>query len=278
MTDDANYQHVAVQIDIDEYIEYLVTEIYGGNDDWPHNNVKMWKSKKNGGRWRWFLYDTDQSYNIWDRDEDKVSYDKLAKCLTEKGKNGDTWSNVLLSNMVKNTTFRNELVNRFADRMNYEFLPANINKLIDSLYNNIKDEMQYHRYMWGGGENGDRMKAFAKSRPTWMRVHLRNNLDVGENVVVTLNENDSKAGYIELNSLTLKKFPWNGTYFQNVPVKLRAVARPGYKFVRWEFSGGLPNNTCAGIEVTLDNDADITAVFEKAFGHHNTYLDTVVEA
>lgn len=263
MADDANYQQVAAQIDIDEYIEYLVSEIYGGNDDWPHNNVKMWKSKKNGGRWRWFLYDTDQSYNIWDRDEDKVSYDKLAKCLTEKGKNGDTWSNVLLSNMVKNTTFRNELANRFADRMNYEFLPANINKLIDSLYNNIKDEMIYHVNLWGGGENGDRMKAFAKSRPTWMRAHLRNNLDVGDDVEVALDENDSKAGYIQLNSLTLKKFPWEGRYFQNVPVKLRAVARPGYKFVRWEFSSGLPASTSAGIEVTLDNDATINAVFEK---------------
>ena len=263
LTDDANYQQVAAQIDIDEYIEYLVSEIYGGNDDWPHNNVKMWKSKKNGGRWRWMLYDTDQSYNIWDRDEDKASYDKLAKCLSEKGKNGDTWSNVLLSNMVKNTTFRNEFANRFADRMNQEFLPTNINKLIDSLYNNIKDEMIYHINLWGGGENGDRMKAFAKSRPTWMRVHLRNNLDVGENVVVTLNENDSKAGYIQLNSLTLKEFPWEGTYFQNVPVKLRAVARPGYKFVRWEFSGGIPASTSAGIEVSLDNDATINAVFEK---------------
>ena len=263
MADDANYQKVAAQIDIDEYIEYLVSEIYGGNDDWPHNNVKLWKSKKNGGRWRWMLYDTDQSYNIWDRDVDLVSYDKLEKCLTEKGKNGDTWSNVLLSNMVKNTTFRNEFANRFADRMNREFLPANINKLIDSLYNNIKDEMQYHTYLWGGGDRGDRMKAFAKSRPDNMRKHLRKNLDVGDDVVLTLNTNDSKAGYIELNSLTLKKFEWSGSYFKNVPVKLRAVARPGYKFVRWEFSGGLPESTCAGLELTLDNNATINAVFEK---------------
>lgn len=265
MADDANYQKVAAQIDVDEYIEYLVSEIYGGNDDWPHNNVKLWKSKKNGGRWRWMLYDTDQSYNIWDRAEDKVSYDKLAKCLTEEGKNGDKWSNVLLRNLVKNTTFRNELVNRFADRMNYEFLPANINKLTDSLYNNIKDEMQYHQYFYGGGEksNINRMKEFAQSRPGYMRKHIRENFEVGGDVVVTLDENDSKAGYIQLNSLTLKKFPWNGTYFKNVPVKLRAVARPGYKFVRWEFSGGLPESTCAGLELTLDKNATIKAVFEK---------------
>lgn len=263
LTDDANYQQVAAQIDIDEYIEYLVSEIYGGNDDWPHNNVKLWKSKKNGGRWRWMLYDTDQSYNIWGRDVDLVTYDKLAKCLTEKGKNGDTWSNVLLRNMVKNTTFRNEFINRFADRMNYEFLPENIEKLIDSLYNNITDEMQYHCYLWGGGENGDRMKTFAQSRPKNMRKHLRKSFDVGDDVVVKLNENDSKAGYIELNSLTLKKFPWSGSYFKNVPVRLRAVARPGYKFVRWEMSGDFPDATCAGIEVTLCSDATINAIFEK---------------
>ena len=263
MADDANYQQVAAQIDIDEYIEYLVTEIYGGNDDWPHNNVKLWKSKKNGGRWRWLLYDTDQSYNIWNRDEDKPNYDKLATCLSEKGKNGDTWSNVLLRNLVKNTTFRNELANRFADRMNCEFLPSNISHLIDSLFNNIKDEMRYHVYLWGGGDSGSEMKNFASSRPNNMRKHLRKHFDVGDDIDVTLNANDSKAGYIELNSLTLKKFPWNGSYFKNVPVNLRAVARPGYKFVCWEFSDVQgPVSTSAGIVVTLNDDVTIKAIFE----------------
>lgn len=267
LTVDANYLQVAAQIDIDEYIEYLVTEIYGGNDDWPHNNVKMWKSKKNGGRWRWMLYDTDQSYNIWGRNEDSPSYDKLAKCLTETGKNGDTWSNVMLRNMVKNTTFRNELVNRFADRMNREFLPENINHLIDSLMGNISEEIGYHNYRWYIGNNEDkinRMRSFAQNRPKNMRKHLRKNFDVGDDVVVTLNENDSKAGYIELNSLTLKKFPWSGSYFTNVPVSLRAVARPGYKFVRWENTDRNDTiiSTQAGITLTLATDASIKAVFE----------------
>ncbi len=265
LTDDANYQQVAAQIDVDEYIEYLVTEIYGGNDDWPHNNVKMWKSKKNGGRWRWMLYDTDQSYNIWERDEDLPGYDKLEKCLSETGKNGDTWSNVLLRNLVKNKTFRNKLTNRFADRMNYEFLPANINHLIDSLYGNIKSEMQYHTYIWGGGNesNRNRMKDFARLRPSNMRKHLRKHFNVGEDVMLTLDANDSKAGYIELNSLTLKKLPWDGFYFKNVPVELRAVARPGYKFVRWENSENKATiSTSAGIALTLSSEASINAVFE----------------
>lgn len=265
MAVDANYQKVVAQIDVDEYIEYLVTEIYGGNDDWPHNNVKMWKSQKNGGRWRWFLYDTDQSYHIWDRTEDRPEYDKLATCLAEKGKNGDTWSNVMLINMVKNTTFLNELVNRFADRMNREFLPQNVAHLVDSLYNNIKDEIQYHSYILGLDDpTGNDIKKFAKSRPKYMRKHLRKHFDVGDDVVLTLNANNSKAGYIELNSLTLKKFPWDGSYFTNVPVELRAVARPGYKFVRWENTDRNDTiiSTQAGITLSLATNATIKVVFE----------------
>lgn len=264
LTTDANYQKVAAQIDVDEYIEYLVTEIYGGNDDWPHNNVKMWKSQKNGGRWRWFLYDTDQSYHIWGRDEDQPEYDKLATCLAEKGKNGDTWSNVMLINMVKNTTFRNELVNRFADRMNREFLPENVAHLVDSLYNNIKDEIRFHWYIWGLDDpTGDDIKEFAKSRPANMRKHLRKHFEVGDDVVLTLDNSDGKAGYIELNSLTLKKFTWNGKYFTNVPVKLRAVARPGYKFVRWENTDSKETiSTSAGIALSMVTDASIKAIFE----------------
>ena len=265
LTDNANYQQVVAQIDVDEYIEYLVSEIYGGNDDWPHNNVKMWKSKKNGGHWRWMLYDTDQSYHIWDREEDNVAYNKLEKCLTEKGKNGDTWSNVMLRNMVKNTTFRNELVNRFADRMNREFLPSNITHLVDSLYNNIQDEIGFHNDRWWlNRDKGDGIKDFANSRPANMRNHLRKHFDVGDDVVITLNESDSKAGYIELNSLTLKKFPWSGSYFTNVPVSLRAVARPGYKFVRWENTDRNDTiiSTQAGITLSLATNASIKAVFE----------------
>ncbi|MBO7496713.1 MAG: CotH kinase family protein [Salinivirgaceae bacterium] len=267
LADGANYQKVAAQMEIDEYIEYLVTEIYGGNDDWPHNNVKLWKSKKNGGRWRWMLYDTDQSYDIWERDEDLPTYDKLEKCLSELGKNGDTWSNVLLRNLVKNTTFRNELSNRFADRMNREFLPENVNHLIDSLKGNISSEINFHNNRWYIGsydEKVNRMKDFAKKRPSNMRKHLRKHFDVGDDVVVTLSENDSKAGYIQINSLTLKSFPWNGSYFKNVPVKLRAVARPGYKFVRWENADENDTiSTNAGIELTLNCNATVNAVFEK---------------
>jgi hypothetical protein len=266
LTDDANYQYVATQMDVDEYIEYMVSEIYGSNNDWPHNNVKVWKSKKNDGRWRWFLFDTDQCYSIWG---DQSGDDKLGDCLKEKDTHGNTWANFLFRNLTKNKQFCNALANRFADRMNREFLPANVSHLVDSLYKNIKSEIGTHNSRWNGwGNDGKNMKEFAQKRPDNMRKHLRNHFDVGNDVKITLDANDSKAGYIEINSLTLKKFPWGGSYFKNVPVSLRAVARPGYKFVRWENDDTKETiSTYAGIFISLNEKSTwLVAIFEPDNG------------
>ena len=270
LSEEANYQYVATQMDVDEYIEYMVSEIYGSNNDWPHNNVKVWKSKKNDGRWRWFLFDTDQCYSIWG---DQSGDDKLADCLKEKDTHGNTWANFLFRNLTKNKQFCDALANRFADRMNREFLPANVNHLVDSLYKNIKDEISYHRSRWNcGGNDGNSMKDFAKNRPKNMRNHLRKHFDVGADVKVTFYINDDAAGYVQLNSLTIKKFPWSGSYFKNVPISIRAVARPGYKFSHWEDAYGNNVSEHEGISVKLEETSEYTAIFESSDLKYNNVV------
>ena len=46
-------------LDIDNYIDYHIAQIYYSNTDWPGNNTKIWRSRNNDGQWRWILYDTD---------------------------------------------------------------------------------------------------------------------------------------------------------------------------------------------------------------------------
>ncbi len=270
LSNDDCYQYVASQIDIDEYIEYMVSEIYGSNNDWPHNNVKIWKSKKAGGRWRWFLYDTDQCYSIWG---DQSGDDKLGTCLKERDTHGNTWANVLFRNLAKNVNFQYALANRFADRMNNEFLPKNVNYLVDSLYGNIKTEISYHNQRWGKGNNdGNGMKEFAKKRPDNMRNHLRSHFKVGSDVKLKVDVNDAKAGYIEVNSLTIKKLAWSGTYFKNVPVSIRAIARPGYAFSHWEDAEGNNVDEHAAVSVKLESASTYTAIFEPSNSDYNNIV------
>jgi len=51
-------------MDVDEYINYQITEIYCDNVFWADENVRMWRERKPGGRWRWIL----QDYRLWLRD------------------------------------------------------------------------------------------------------------------------------------------------------------------------------------------------------------------
>jgi len=272
LTNDDCYKYITKLIDIDEYIEYMVSEIYASNNDWPHNNVKIWKSKNADGRWRWFLYDTDQTYSIW---SEQTNDDKLGTCLNEKDTHGNTWANVLFRNLTKNEKFRNALANRFADRMNCEFLPKNVKHLIDSLGDNISKEISYHNSRWNKSYNSgaiDRMNKFADGRPSVVRNNLRTHFSVGADVKITLSVNDPEAGYVQINSLTIKSFPWSGSYFKNVPVSVRAVARPGYRFSHWENAEGENVEEHSGVLVNLTAASTYKAVFETDDSDFNSVV------
>jgi hypothetical protein len=63
LSDDAYFSYVADHIDINEYINYNIAQIYLANYDWPSINTYVWKPKQ-GGKWRWVLFDTDGSTNF----------------------------------------------------------------------------------------------------------------------------------------------------------------------------------------------------------------------
>jgi hypothetical protein len=61
LTNDANLQQLSEMLDLENFMDLVFLELYGGNWDWPQNNVKIWK-KKDGGKWRFILYDLDFTF------------------------------------------------------------------------------------------------------------------------------------------------------------------------------------------------------------------------
>ena len=90
----------------------------------------------------------------------------------------------------------------------------------------------------------------------------------GPLVDITLSSVPDKQGNIKLNTISpdLSETDWNGQYYTDYPMTVRADSAKGYRFVRWEVDGG---EIVSGdvndpeIQVHLSGDVRITAHFKK---------------
>ncbi len=155
LSDTVNYNYVASKINIDEYINYMIIEIYGGNMDWPYTNIKYWRKQSATGKWRWMLYDTDRTFERSTRDIFALLLDPNS--VTEPN---PAWSTFLFRNLMLNSTFKQKFVTTFNQHLNTTFKPSRIDTIIDTMKSKIKPEIQRHFNKWprrdpSDWENGD---------------------------------------------------------------------------------------------------------------------------
>ena len=257
ITDPQVYSYVATQMDIENYIDYLSTEIFIGNGDWPHNNIKYWRYKTDAyhpdapygqdGRWRWILFDTEASFDIFADGQIADKHKTLERILFKSEKL--EWSVFLMRSLLENSDFRTRFINRFADHLNTTFTPERVISIIDEMQAAIAPEMPEHIRRWRTMEdsmvvwrrNVDKMRTFAQLQPDFVRQHIVDNFGLSGTAMITL-LTDSTRGHIRINTLDIQSDTpgvadaenWSGTYFEGVPITLSAIPNPGYQFAGWE--------------------------------------------
>jgi hypothetical protein len=260
----SNYDVTKTDLDIQNYINYYITQMYIVNEDWPGNNMKFWRENNDKGKWRFILFDTDFGFGIWDRY--KVSRNMLTFTSEPNGPGwpNPPWSTLTFRKLIENDEFKTQFINSMADRLNTTFSTDSVLNHIDSIYTLIIDEIPRHMSRWNGdinyfNNNVLDMKYFAQNRPYYVRQNFKSFFSINGDYSLNLSLSSANSGRIELNSITLDKFPWSGTYFNDIPVSLRAIPKPGYRFIRWE---GDVNSTENPLIVNTNSNTNITAVFE----------------
>jgi hypothetical protein len=266
----ANYDHVKTMMNVENFMEYQLSQIYFNNTDWPSNNVKLWRPRTPEGRWRWIVYDTDFGFGIWDADQFKYTFNTLAFALATNGPDypNPPWSTFLLRRLLECQEFKNEFINRFADRLNTAFSYQHVLQRINQMSNTIAEEMPYHLARWNQwGENIDTwnwnveiMRTFASQRVSYMHTYISQQFGNLGYTSLKITTSSPLSGTVKLNTLTLESFPWEGTYFKKVPVLLTAQPNAGYRFVNWE--GPVDNPLSLSTTLTLSGMTTIKAVFE----------------
>ncbi|GGN01617.1 hypothetical protein GCM10010967_40070 [Dyadobacter beijingensis] len=272
MADAGNYNYALQRMDMDNFIDYCILELYAANWDWPYGNITYWRhkvpynpsaGKGKDGRWRWALFDVDLSF-------EEVDANQFAKALGAP--------DFLLSYLLPNTTFRNKFINRYADLINTHFQPQRLLDQINVCKNLIYNEMSENIKRWNRPSsfatwesNVNLMVNFANNRPGVARSHIQSQFNLSQGTrQITVNVSNAAHGYVRVNTIDIipttlgvsaNPYPWVGTYYKDVNITLTAVPKPGFKFLQWEnLSNGAVLNTPT-IEFAPSSLSNYRAVF-----------------
>lgn len=138
MRNDEYYAYVESQMDIDNYIDYVIAEIACGNTD--HGNIRFYKYPD--GKWRWMLYDVDWGLTT-------TESDCVYQYLNPKG-NGvnDMFSTAIITGLLKRPEFRDKFISRMAWQMTTVWTPENYQKHIDIFQAALSPEVQRDYEKW----------------------------------------------------------------------------------------------------------------------------------
>ena len=230
-----NYNYVTSQIDVDNYTNYMHTELYANNRDWPGNNIKKWRSTNPKIKWKWFLYDLDFGMG---NDYSDYTNNIFEFAATE---DGEGWPNgpehtLLLRRMLENESFKTAFVNRMAVLLQMNFESSRVLARIEKMMAEINAEIPRDQKRWGLSKSRmehqlNAIKNVAKERPNVVYNELREYFKLGAATEMTLSA--SGPGTVAVHGLKLDVPTLTIPFFAGTPVTVTAEPSEGGVWAGW---------------------------------------------
>ncbi|MEE4311800.1 MAG: CotH kinase family protein, partial [candidate division KSB1 bacterium] len=268
MNDPANYAAIRQQTDINEYMNYLIAEIYFANIDWPGGNIKYWRPHGEDGKWRWILFDLDLGFGAHGRGQYDSNTLANATATSATYYANPSWSTLLFRKLLENDDFKDNFIQRFAGHMNTTFKPERVLAIIDSLQTLLAPEIQRHKERWQDSMSFgpsweslvDILREFAINRPEHMTGHIVDKFDLSGTVAIDIKVTPENGGLIRINNVEMPpENSGSSFFFKDVPMQCSAMPVEGYRFAGW---GGLSESLDDSIRVTPARDVRLEAYFE----------------
>lgn len=264
------YYGLSSKIDLENYADYYIAEIFWQNVDfggayWGINNIKLWKENSSEGRWRHIMYDMDGALGYFGENIYTNYID-----LIRNPSGGASANSLMFDRILMNEQFRNYFSNRFADLMNTIYLSEHAEAVLDSIQSKIEPEMDRQISRWALPYSYDYwlstiddMINYHESRISPARGNIKASFDFDAVRDIDLDVYPSGAGHIKISTIYPDPLPWNGKYFEGCPVLITAIPNPGYTFNHWQPNDIIPagdiNQT---LEINLTSSETFIAQFD----------------
>ena len=250
-------------IDLENYADYIITETYYGNGDWSNgqaNNIKYWNVP--GEKWKMLLMDLDFGYGLYGA----TANDNF---LVQATNDAFIHMDIITGKLLANQQFRTYFIDRYADLINTIWQQNKVVSTGNTMINEVAPWIPRHHTRWSGNMNNflntmTNMQTWNNNRITGARNVVQSHFALTGQVTFDLDVQPAGAGRIHISTLepSEQEYPWNGVYFKGVPVKITAIANPGYSFDHWSPNSLFPaNNSNQVLTITPTVNAGFTAWF-----------------
>lgn len=246
-----NYNEVLNRINVETFLNLQALIICAEYRSWGWG-VSAYREKSASGKWEWTIWDMDRAFT-------NVNWNGFTFLNDTTGLEAP---NAFAFQLLKNEQFKLDYINRIADFLNTVFKPENIISEIDSLENIIEQDIIFESNRWNRSvsawrNNIESLRSFATNRPNIVKQQLIDYFSLQGISEVNLNANE--GGTVKINSILVDSFPFNGTYFKDIPISVEAIPKPGYMFNGWISNYDLETNP---IKLDINSDTlNINASF-----------------
>ena len=280
-TTPVSYSYVNTLMDVDNFTDYQISEIYATNTDWPYNNQALWRKQTSqylpnapyghDGRFRWMMKDMDYGLSA----QNSYTHNTLEYATSSTAFYHDYTQ--MFRQLLDLPEYKSRFINRYADLLNTTFNPTRVVDLVNTVQQEYQPYMTEHFARWHNDTtyndwlaNVDHIKTFVQQRPTYARDHIRNKFGLTSNWNVTVDVSNTTQGYVKVNTIDIlpttigvpaTPYPWTGIYFQDNAIRIVAKAKPGYKFVSWN-EGATVISTDTAYSYNPTSNRSFTALFD----------------
>lgn len=278
MSVDANYEAAKALLDVANYADYMIAEIYFHNGDWPNNNVRAWRSPEQP--WKFMVYDVDHGFDwMWGVNGGEFSQSNNMFAWIKKGGGNKPCKDVgcfanLYTSLMKNENFKRLFLNHTTVMWQHYLNASNFAKVIDNMVSTLVDsEMdrdlekfhqaeQYYQNSCGHGfdRKGSCLKEWTQARDSKVLEEYQEEFGVGSTVSMTISSNGNGSVLMEgmvLPGSTSTSTKYTGKFFSGLNMELTAVPAAGSVFTGW--SDGSTDNPHL---VPIAEGSTITANFK----------------
>lgn len=265
------YKEICKLVDIDEFINYMAVEFYIGSTDWPHNNLKGFRSTEDG-KFHFVLFDVDfalstaDSFNWFANQQTHTSdvlhgYDwSLDKSIEGKRRTYNLRIVNIFLNLLNNDAFRKQFVDAFCLVAGSVFEPNRVNTVVKEMASYLGT----NSWVVPTSSANEIIKGFSASRQSTMITNMRNyskmKLAGVSNSSVILSSNIPEAGIL-VNGQQIPTGKFNGRLFH--PITLKAVAPEGYRFKGWKTTGNVIKSESEEYTLPTGSLVSLSAEWEK---------------